>query len=451
MKKHYIILLLTILFSYHSVAQDIVEQWNTIKASTSPVVSASIADEYETPYMLPLSDYGWEDGIHISRDGLHLYALYFPGDLFGWSMFFLSNLTNLPFCELVGNLSYKRDYANTYGMDFVTNIFGCDNFNNVDILYSSRASIDDDFTEWQLSGIARPGLVEGGPMPLFSKTNPDQIDIFLFTGNSDIWMIKNTTANPTGIETAVRLPAPINPPGDEFNADNPHLERLDDESLLLVYEKYTDFSYRDFVYSFSYDDGDTWTEPIAMTTINPDIGHIEHPHLYQDGNGEWWMYYSIDCDIYRSKQTIENDWDSWTEPELIIHKGNSPCIGEPTLTYDGDIVFAVAYYNAASTDTTDVYDLDPWILRKKQPVQNNEIKTDVNINIYPNPASNQFNISASEMINKFEIIDLSGRVISTGNPMSYNATIDIQNFASGSYLIKLQTDKNTVIEKIVIE
>jgi hypothetical protein len=449
MKKHYLILIITIYFSYHAVAQDVVEHWNTIKASTNPVVAASISDEYETSYKLPLSDYGWEDGIHISRDGLHLYALYFPGDLFGWSMFFLNNLTNLSFCELVGNLSYMRDYANTYGMDFETNMFGCDSFNNVDILYSNRASVDDDFTEWQLSGIARPGLVEGGPMPLFSETNPGEIDIFLFTGNSDIWMIKNTTANPIGIETAIRLPEPINPPNNEFNADNPHLERLDDESLLLVYEKYTDFSYRDFVYSFSYDDGETWTEPIAMTTINPDIGHIEHPHLYKDSNGEWWMYHSIECDIYRSKQTIENNWDSWTEPELIISKGNSPCIGEPTVTNDGDIVFALAYHNAESTDTTDVYDLDPWILRKKNHVQNPGIKAEIIVNIYPNPASDFIKIESSELIQKYQIVDLSGRFIETKRLYAHESIICINQLSKGNYIIKIFTDKNVIAKQVV--
>ncbi len=274
MNKIRFVLIVSLLGTRALIAQDIVAQWDSIKAETSPVVSVSISDEYETPCKLLLADYGWEDGIHISRDGLHLYALYFPGDLFGWSMFFLNNLTNLPFCELVGNMAYKRDYAGSYEMDFETNMFGCDNFINVDILYSTRSSPDEDFVQWQLSGIARPGLVEGGSMPLFSESNDNEIEIFLFTGNSDIWMIKNTTANPTGIETAVRLAYPINPITDEFNADNPHLERLDEETWLLVFERYTDFSYRYFVYSFSYDGGDTWTEPIAMSTISPELGHI---------------------------------------------------------------------------------------------------------------------------------------------------------------------------------
>jgi len=310
-------------FSLFSCESDDAEQepqlqWEQLKADVSPQMASDFSNSYETPFRQPLAAFGWEDGLHISRDGLHLYALYYPGDLLAWTQFFITNIDELELCELLGNTDYIRPYAETFGMDMKSNPLGCEDFINVDILYANRSSENLSFTEWRLSNIARPAAVEGSPFPLFDEEDAAKANIFLFTGDNEIWMIRNTTANPSAIESAIRLPPPINFETDEFNADNPHLERLEDDRLLLVFEKYTNSDTRDFYYSHSQDNGESWDQPIKMNTVSSALGKIEHPHLYKDQDGLWWMYFSLNCNIYRAKQTVPNDWDSWAEAEKVI-------------------------------------------------------------------------------------------------------------------------------------
>jgi len=432
-------------------AQQPTTSWDSIKATTTPVVAPAFANDFEAPYRQPLSAYGWEDGIHISRDGLHLYALYYSGDLYSWTVFFLNNLNILTPCELLGNTAFFRPYAETFGMDLTTNVFACDTFINVDILYAHRPNITDSFTQWQLSGIARPGAPEGGPYPLFSQSNPNVVDIFLFTATSDIWMIRNTTANPYGIANAVRLPFPINPVTDEFSADNPHLERINGDTLLLIYEKYTNLGQRDFVYAFSYDDGYTWTNPIPMTTISPTLGHIEHPHLYKNLQGQWYMYFSIDCEIYRAVQGQAGDWDSWQNIELVIGRGNSPCIGEPSLTAHGDISFAVAYHNPL-LDSTDAYDIDPWFLPVKI---TNTAKLNTfpkSLLVCPNPVSDNLWIEIENPSHAgIALFDINGRQINVNSIISDNhIKIDLSPLESGVYIIRIFTANQNYMARVIV-
>ncbi len=260
-------------------------------------------------------------------------------------------------------MSYVRPYAKTYGMNLTSNVFGCDSFPNMDILYAHRNSLLDSFSNWQLSGISRPGAFEGGPATLFSETDSSHLDIFMMTGDGDIWMIKKTSRNPSGLSSAIRLPSPINPVSKEFIADNAFMERIHSDSIILIYEKYVDAAARVFMYTFTSDTGNTWSAPAAITTINNTIGHIEHPCLYKDAADQWWLYFSIDYNyIVRSKQTMKGNWNSWGPYEKIISKGNAISMGEPTVTRNGDISFSLAYKNTVINDSTDVYDLDPWYL-----------------------------------------------------------------------------------------
>ena len=274
---------------------DPVEIWDSIKDNTAPVVAPAFVDILGTPYRQPLSGYGWEDGLQISADGLNLYTLYAPADLLSWFSYIAANAA-LPVCETLGSTQFIRPYAETYGMDMAFNYFGCDTIMNLDILYAHRDNINEEFENWILSDMARPGQIEGGPFPLQSADNPDLVDHFLFTGPGDISMINNTNANPNNIASAVLLPEPINSTGGEIIADNPVLKRINNsDTLLLVYEKYVDASLRDFMYAFSYDDGATWELPIKMNSINNATGHIEHPQLYTDASGTY-LYYSRDFD-----------------------------------------------------------------------------------------------------------------------------------------------------------
>jgi hypothetical protein len=459
-KFHFFYILLFVVNSIH--AQTAQQVWNSIKDTTHPQIATAFQNDFNLPYKQPLADYGWEDGVEISRDGLHLYALYCPMDILSFTNFFTNN-QQLPICDLFGNMNYMRTYANTYGMDMATNYFGCDSFAyNIDILYSHRNSINDDFSAWQLSGIARAGLIEGGPSALFSETNPNSVDLFMFTGNGDTWMINNTAANPTGINNAVRLPSPINPDSNEFNADNAFLARISDDTIILVYERYTNPDNRTFMYTTSNNNGIAWNAPQAITTVTNSLGHIEHPSLHKDENNIWWLYFSIDyTSIVRVQQTISGNWNSWGTPETILTKGNALAIGEPTVTQNGDISFSLGYMNQAINDSTDVYDLDPWILPRKTTtgitVQNK--KENLQMNISPNPFANELQIDFSvpengivnlQIINAVGILQQQLLINQQVNSGNYTIKFNSAELSAGVYICKLSIG-DKLSTKIIIK
>ncbi|MBS7321204.1 MAG: T9SS type A sorting domain-containing protein [Myroides sp.] len=73
-------------------------------------------------------------------------------------------------------------------------------------------------------------------------------------------------------------------------------------------------------------------------------------------------------------------------------------------------------------------------------------------NIYPNPATNIVNITNGEnlLVNKVTIYDIAGKQLST---QTFNNEAEIQlnveNLASGTYMLHLQTNEGTAVKKLV--
>jgi len=68
-----------------------------------------------------------------------------------------------------------------------------------------------------------------------------------------------------------------------------------------------------------------------------------------------------------------------------------------------------------------------------------------NIVIYPNPASDYLSIesTASEIINRIIVTDLSGRIIQDKTYNDSKLTISLSNLKTGLYLLKINTDKGS--------
>jgi len=72
--------------------------------------------------------------------------------------------------------------------------------------------------------------------------------------------------------------------------------------------------------------------------------------------------------------------------------------------------------------------------------------------VYPNPASNTIKVDAlsGSNIDKITIADMNGRIIKTKNVNGLdNIDIDINDIASGTYLMGISSDKGIVTKKIV--
>ncbi len=64
-------------------------------------------------------------------------------------------------------------------------------------------------------------------------------------------------------------------------------------------------------------------------------------------------------------------------------------------------------------------------------------KNDNNIIIYPNPATNEFNIATKKDINKIEIIDNCGRIVKTIIPTLNQTSINVSELTTGVYSVIL--------------
>jgi len=78
-------------------------------------------------------------------------------------------------------------------------------------------------------------------------------------------------------------------------------------------------------------------------------------------------------------------------------------------------------------------------------------KSETNISIYPNPTRDNLTIETNSNTNqRLEIVNLIGHTIYT-NSINKTITINTSAFLSGVYIIKLYTDKETVVKKFVKE
>ncbi len=271
-------------------------------------------------------------------------------------------------------------------------------------------------------------------------------------------MIRNAVDTLSGFATAVRLPTPINPDSTEFQADNPHLERLNGDTLLLVYEKYTNAAFRDFYLTQSYDDGVTWTLPQLITSVSSSVGHIEHPHLWQQpNNGPWTIWYSLDYDIWRAVQGVPGNWDSWSNHQMVISKGAIAALGEPTLDAAGNLSFAVGYAFPQLGDSTYVVDVDPWVARiipnaiTEQPAR-------PLLRVFPNPSSATMPmvLECDVTVNpeQFVVADIAGRAIPEvqfvplGNGRYQITWPDVP--APGVYVVSAVAGSERISQRVVV-
>lgn len=75
-----------------------------------------------------------------------------------------------------------------------------------------------------------------------------------------------------------------------------------------------------------------------------------------------------------------------------------------------------------------------------------EAKT-TELSIYPNPSSDFVNVKTKEKVNSIEVFDLSGKLIL--KDVSGNNQLNIKSLEIGSYLVKVNTDKNSFTKKFI--
>ena len=168
------------------------------------------------------------------------------------------------------------------------------------------------------------------------------------------------------------------------------------------------------------------TENISWKLDNPDDGN---PLLYD-------VAYSID-----DKQTFTNIAEGITD---LFFKWENPTVNEGE-----NIWFKITGYSVDKTIAGSVISsMSSSVTLSVETFEKN------NLVLYPNPGKNTLKIDFPAMVNSvyYEISDLHGRLILKSEENNTNEVqIDIQNFKSGLYVLKLKNEKKVMHAKFLVE
>ncbi|MCC6372326.1 MAG: T9SS type A sorting domain-containing protein, partial [Bacteroidia bacterium] len=80
----------------------------------------------------------------------------------------------------------------------------------------------------------------------------------------------------------------------------------------------------------------------------------------------------------------------------------------------------------------------------------NEISTANGVKVSPNPSNGMFAIEFSNDADKtVEVCDVTGRIVASSNSTDKKVNINISNLANGIYYVKIQSNKNVEVVKII--
>lgn len=440
--------LLTFIFVQFSTFSFSQPDWPAIKSNAT----FNVPDPaYGEPYLQANHVPGWEDGLYMTRDGMQLFSTYLPVDVFSW----LGDFVLDPVC-----FDFHPYYRPPLlDIDTITNVFGCEKYMQSDIVLASRDLPTDSFELWDSSNLQEAFSFDGGAQGVLGEDNT--FDLFVFTkdgigtSSTDIFFMQDVPRNPTS-ETAEPIFV------TEGQEDNPHIERLDDTTLVLLFDRD-----RYMYYALSYDNGDSWEEEVLIPTVlNDQAPYDVQPHLWNDG-ADWWVYFCAEDEdgirsIFKSRQTNVNDWGNWDEPELVIgpnfiipELGYIYGIGEPTLSEWGDLSFVVVYGNHELPDSTDAYDCDPWFLpRIDSPLSSLKEEQALNsiIKVFPNPANDQLKIELDETVPtgiEIQMLNPLGQICSRKIYQGNVETLDVQYLPPGLYFVRVEGIDGAV--RVIVE
>ncbi len=154
----------------------------------------------------------------------------------------------------------------------------------------------------------------------------------------------------------------------------------------------------------------------------------------------------------------------------IYNSGNPLPSGSSLITPDNNFVFE--YNSNGFYQTTMILELNaylieeagatwdeggilvkwgiPWVLNEDGSTEITE-ENNSEISIYPNPAKDYFTINYNNNLNKeISIFSIDGRLLLSETTSSNIHKIDCSNFKSGIYIVKINSDNEQVIRKVIL-
>jgi hypothetical protein len=108
-------------------------------------------------------------------------------------------------------------------------------------------------------------------------------------------------------------------------------------------------------------------------------------------------------------------------------------------------------HNELQTTISDIHSLQD--VKVAFRVDNTNIETIVqnNIKVFPIPAKTMLNIVSEELIEGLVLLNLAGQEVYSATAVGLNHTIDVRNLKAGVYVLRINTHKGMVSQKILVE
>jgi thiol-disulfide isomerase/thioredoxin len=82
---------------------------------------------------------------------------------------------------------------------------------------------------------------------------------------------------------------------------------------------------------------------------------------------------------------------------------------------------------------------------------NSEIEKTFETTIYPNPANSILNIVAPESIDRVEVLNIAGQIVNAMDINSDSVKLNVEEYSAGVYFVKVFTQNEVSIHKIIVE
>jgi len=185
-------------------------------------------------------------------------------------------------------------------------------------------------------------------------------------------------------------------------------------------------------------------------------GTVAYVNNMYGNDAEELVDYWVNINNCNTTPVIDSIADVASDGKTVVH-----------FTYpDGDDDTNVEFYKVIggdhewlSTPTNDIsYTIKIWEFFRKY--KNSHAATSVSniekketLSIYPNPANSFINIKSNndEIINKIQIVSLSGKIINDNIVNETSITLNINELENGIYILKLYIKADCIVKKLIIE
>ena len=132
--------------------------------------------------------------------------------------------------------------------------------------------------------------------------------------------------------------------------------------------------------------------------------------------------------------------------DVVLNKGENQCLIWEAFAKRGLGYSADQGDPLLRSDGKEAFDLPPTCAR----LGTDDLEANT-VSIYPNPVKDLVYINSKDNVEKYEIIDVTGRVINSGSVKKDGqvSSVSTDSLSAGLYILKLYTDKEVVTKKII--